>query len=213
MPRNQTGTETRRTQAERSAQSDERMLEVAIALIVEHGTADMTLKDVGERAGYSRGLAGYRFGHKAGLLSFVVRSIGEEWLRELTQVTAGKTGIEALNAAIDGHYRFVLEAPDHVRAFYILWFAAVGPRSEVREVVVHIHDRRRQDVEHWITQGVNAGQISAGVDAARVADQFSAAIIGIVYQWLVNPTAMAQIKSMHDDLKVSMQMLLGAGVQ
>ena len=168
---------------------------------------------IGERAGYSRGLAGYRFGHKAGLLSFVVRCVGEEWLRELTRVTVGKLGVGAINAAIDAHYRFVLEAPDHVRAFYILWFEAIGPQSDVREVIVHIHDRRRQDVQQWITQAIDAGVIPPAVDAARVADQFSAALIGIVYQWLVKPDAITQIKSMHEDLKASMQMCLGAATQ
>lgn len=213
MPKIQSVTETRRTQAERTAQSDERMLEAAIALIVERGATNTTLKEVGERAGYSRGLAGYRFGHKAGLLSFVVRSIGEEWLRELTRVTHGKLGIGAINAAIDAHYQFVLEAPDHVRAFYILWFEAIGPQSDVRQVIVHVHDRRRHDVQQWITEAVDAGVIPPGVDAARVADQFSAAIIGIVYQWLIKPDAVAQIRSMHEDLKASMQMFLGAGIQ
>ena len=50
----------RRTQAERTALSDARMLDAAVSLICERGTAGMTLKEVGERAGYSRGLASYR---------------------------------------------------------------------------------------------------------------------------------------------------------
>ena len=49
-------------QAERSAQSDKKMFEAAIELINERGTAKTTLKDIGEHAGYSRGLASYRFG-------------------------------------------------------------------------------------------------------------------------------------------------------
>ena len=53
-----------RTQEERSALSDARMADAAVALICERGAADTTLKDVGVRAGYSRGLAGYRFGVK-----------------------------------------------------------------------------------------------------------------------------------------------------
>ena len=54
-------------QAERSAQSDKKMFEAAIELINERGTAKTTLKDIGEHAGYSRGLASYRFGSKDGL--------------------------------------------------------------------------------------------------------------------------------------------------
>jgi len=55
-----------RTQAERTAISDRAMLDAAIDLILEHGTDKTTLAAIGEKAGYSRGLATYRFGSKAG---------------------------------------------------------------------------------------------------------------------------------------------------
>ena len=76
------------TQVERKEISDAKMLEAAVNLIVERGAGLVTLKDVGEKAGYSRGLAGYRFGNREGLFDFVLRSVGDEWLAELTQVTA-----------------------------------------------------------------------------------------------------------------------------
>ena len=91
--------ENRRSQAQRTALSDTRMLEAAIRLIIERGAGKTTLKEVGELAGYSRGLAGYRFGSKEGLLNFVVRSVGDDWLRELKQVTADKIGYAAICAA------------------------------------------------------------------------------------------------------------------
>ncbi|MEJ2533610.1 MAG: TetR family transcriptional regulator, partial [Halioglobus sp.] len=50
----------RMTQAERTALSDQRMFEAAIRLINERGTQKTTLKDIGELAGYSRGMANYR---------------------------------------------------------------------------------------------------------------------------------------------------------
>ena len=60
----------RRTQAERTALSDARMFDAAMQLIVEQGTHATTLKEVGERAGYSRGLASSRFGSKMYILWF-----------------------------------------------------------------------------------------------------------------------------------------------
>ena len=56
----------RLTQVERKEISDAKMLEAAVDLIVERGAGQVTLKDVGEKAGYSRGLAGYRFGNQRG---------------------------------------------------------------------------------------------------------------------------------------------------
>ena len=79
-----------RTQLERTALSDARMADAAVKLICERGAAETTLKDVGLLAGYSRGLASYRFGTKAGLWSFLVRTIGEELLAELERARTGE---------------------------------------------------------------------------------------------------------------------------
>ena len=68
------------TQAERTAISDKAMIDAAIELILEHGTDKTTLQAIGEKAGYSRGLATYRFGSKAGLYDEVCKSISRDWL-------------------------------------------------------------------------------------------------------------------------------------
>jgi AcrR family transcriptional regulator len=198
-----------RTQAERTALSDARMLDAAVQLIVERGADGTTLKDVGELAGYSRGLAGYRFGSKANLFSFIVRSVGEEWLRELGQAVEHKVGLDAILAAADAHYRFVLEAADRIRAFYILWFISIGPDLEFKQVIAHVHERRQKDVEAWIRRGVAVGKVRKDIDVRGIADQFCATIIGIVYQWLVAPDAHDSIKQLHEGLKQQMVSALG----
>lgn len=195
----------RQTQAERTHQSDRRMRDSAVGLIVERGTAATTLKEVGEQAGYSRGLAGYRFGSRDALFSFVVRSLGEDWLQRLTEVTARKVGYEALSAAIDEHFRFCTESPLYVRAFYILWFESVTPNSQLNSVISHIHQRRHSDVVGWIKADSNSGQI----DEAAIASQFCASIIGIVYFWLANPAESEQLEQLHNELKKTMHLLLG----
>lgn len=202
----------RKSQVERTDLSDSRMLEAAIRLIVERGTDKTTLKDVGELAGYSRGLAGYRFGNKAGLFRFVVHSIGEEWLQSLKQATANKVGFNAIAAAVDAHYLICEEAPDHLAAFYTLWFEAIGPQSEVRDVISGIHDRRRRDVVVWLRKAIALGQLSSDIDVEAMAGQFSASIVGIVYQWLINPSDMGVIKRLHENLKHSMQLWLNDGL-
>ena len=76
--------ESRRlTQAQRTEISDNRMMDAAVALIVDRGPAATSLKEVGLMAGYSRGLAGQRFGSKEKLFAFVLRQIGENWLGHL----------------------------------------------------------------------------------------------------------------------------------
>ncbi len=186
--------------AERTDRSDRLMLDAAVQLIVSRGTDKTTLKEVGERAGYSRGLAGYRFGSKAGLFEFIVRSIGERWLDDLKRVTAGKNGLAAIEAAIDEHCRFCIEASDSVRAFYILWFESIGVQSPVKDVIAGIHERRRRDLIQWIRKADEKTRVSA----ETIAGQFNAAILGIAYQWLARPDEAATVKNLHRDLRDNM---------
>jgi hypothetical protein len=113
-----------------------------------------------------------------------------------------------MEAALDAHFKFVAEDPEHVRAFYILWFESIGPESEVKQVIERVHERRRRDVLGWIERGVEAGEIDASVNAIAIADHFCAAIIGIVYQWLVKPDPLSTIETMHQTLKTTMRGLL-----
>jgi len=191
----------RLTQVKRKEISDAKMLEAAVELIVERGTGQATLKDVGEKAGYSRGLAGYRFGNKEGLFDFVLRSVGDEWLAELTLVTKNKTGYDAIAAALDAHIQFCEDAPKHVEAFYRLWFEALTPGSQLKSVILGIHKRRRADVIRWIEQGVEEGSVAAIIDVELVADHFTASVSGIVYHWMSDPDNLDEMRSLHNGLK------------
>jgi len=201
-------TTTGLTQVERTALSDERMADAAVALICERGAGATTLTEVGLRAGYSRGLASNRFGSKAGLWAFLVRTIGEEWLTELHDAVDGTAGLETIHAALDAHCRFLLESSARTRAFYVLWFESVGPDPELRALIAHAHARRQRDVEEWITSGIEHGSIPADVAKTVVAEQFCASIVGIVYTWLVSPLAHAEVRRLHQGLKDEMTIAL-----
>ncbi len=194
----------RRSHAERTAQAETKLVDAAVALIIERGIGGMTLKDVGELAGYSRAMAGWRYGSKASLCAYVVRAVGDEWIQALQQAVQDKVGLAAIHAATDAHYRFVRTDTARIRAFYILWFDSIGPDLELKQVIVNIHARRQRDVEAWIKSGIAQGLIRADADVSGVAAQFCATIIGVVYQWLVTPTARHAIKALHEGLKQQM---------
>ncbi|KRP26453.1 MAG: TetR/AcrR family transcriptional regulator [Porticoccaceae bacterium] len=198
----------RLTQVERKEISDAKMLDAAVNLIVERGAGQATLKDVGEKAGYSRGLAGYRFGNKAGLFDFVLRSVGDEWLSELTLVSKGKCGYDAIAAALDAHIKFCEDAPKHVEAFYRLWFESLEPGSALKKVILGIHKRRRADVISWIEQGIKQGVVPPSVNSALVADHFTASVSGIVYHWMSDPDNLDEMRGLHQSLKQVMHAML-----
>jgi len=192
----------RKTHAQRTDLSDAKMLESAIELIVTKGTAKTTLKEVGELAGYSRSMAGYRFGNKTGLFEFILRSIGEEWLETLKVATKNKTGIQAITSALQEHCKICLRAPKHIRAFYILWFESIGTDSKIKLAVESIQARRRLDVIKWIENSNYSGELSA----FDLAEQFNASVLGIAYHWLANPNDKDSITKLHNNLIFSMKL-------
>lgn len=178
-----------RTQAERTALSDDRMFESAKQIIVEKGTHNTTLKEVGERAGYSRGLASNRFGSKEGLFSQMVRDFNKRWAEELQRFVGTKTGLSAYIAAFDAVEFFLLRYSEEMRALYILWFESMSSHDEVRSRLAANHMAYRRDAERWVREGIEQGTIRPSIDPLCFAVEFASLIFGLIYQWLVQPDA------------------------
>lgn len=179
----------RRTQAERTALSDGRMFIAAIELINERGTQKTTLKDIGERAGYSRGLAHSRFGSKEGFMDQLFTRFDGRWKVHLGGYVKGKTGIAAIKAAALSLRDFLAEESDYMRAMYVLWYESLGHESTMREKLADHHRVYREDATRWIQDGIDSGEIDPDIDAEQFAVQYCAFVFGVVYQWLVNADA------------------------
>lgn len=175
------------TQAERTAISDKAMINAAIDLILEHGTDRTTLQAIGEKAGYSRGLATYRFGSKAGLFDEVCKSISRRWLDYLKDEVGDDVGIEAMCSALDAFRRFLSDFPRDSRVLQLLYCGAASPKSEYQQTSVNIHGRQQDDVAEWLRAGIANGSIRQDVDPQTVATQYIAYITGMAYLWLLNP--------------------------
>lgn len=175
------------TQAERTALSDRALLDATMDLVLENGTDKTTLAMIGDKAGYSRGLATYRFGSKGGLFDALCKSISRHWLEYLERGVGDKVGVEAMCAALDTIYEFERESPDEARALEILYCGAASPSAEFQETAVGIRRRQKEDVAEWVRQGQDAGQVRLDVDADEVAAQYVAYISGMTYLWLMSP--------------------------
>ncbi|MBT8445594.1 MAG: TetR family transcriptional regulator [Gammaproteobacteria bacterium] len=166
------------------------MLEAAVTLINDRGTAKTTLKDIGEVAGYSRGLASYRFGSKDGLWMELFARFDEIWKTHLREYLEGKTGLEAIRWAIRAQRDIFLREPSYLRAMYILWYESLGNESGIRAKLAGHHRIYRRDVGRWIQQGQEAGEISPAIHAEEFAASYCAHMFGTIYQWVVAPDAL-----------------------
>ena len=175
------------TQAERTALSDSAMLEAAMDLVLQHGTDKTTLAMIGEKAGYSRGLATYRFGSKGGLYDALCKSISRHWLQYLKQGVGDKVGVDAMCAALDTIYKFEQESPKEARALQILYSGAASPSAEFQETAVGIRRRQKSDVAEWVRLGQQSGQVRGDITPDEVAAQYVAYISGMTYLWMMSP--------------------------
>ena len=177
----------RPTQAERTALAEEKMVNATIELLNTAGLVGTTLIAIGERTGYSRGLASHHFGSKSGLFRKVLKYITAVWSVELEDRVEGKTGLSAILGALDAHRDHMRNYPDHARAMYILWTGSFDPASEFKPNVTEFHKLQREAAAAWVAGGQETGEIREDVNPEGFGEQFYASLLGINYQWLVNP--------------------------
>lgn len=194
----------RRTQAERVAESDRKMLAAALQLIGERGYRGTSLAAIGEASGYSRGLVHERFGSKEGLLWALVKRMLRVWNRESAQQgQAGHSGIAALEDVLDNHRRAVLEDRG-IKAFYQLMFEALGPVPDLRAELQTLHQRFRADMERAMREGIASGELRADIDPAAQAVALMGSLRGIAFQWLLEPGGF-DLDAVYAELKANLR--------
>jgi AcrR family transcriptional regulator len=189
----------RRTQHERVAESDRRMLAAALRLIGERGYRGTSLAAVGEEAGYSRGLVHERFGSKAGLLWALTKQILRVWNEDSREHHAARTGLDALCDMLDDHRR-AIEEDRGIRAFYALMFEATGPTPELQPEFRALHVRFRADIERMLREGIATRTIRSDIDPAAQAALLMATQRGIAFQWLLDDSAFS-LPAAYEELK------------
>lgn len=186
-------TSSRRTQAERRAESEHRLLRAAAEIVVSEGVAAATFESIGVRAGYSRGLAAQKFGSKQGMVEALVTHL-EHRQDAFWQTETQSGGLETLLAYVDTFLRN-LSQDGEARAYFMLMSGAVSDLSPHRTDFARVHERIERRLEALVKRGQEEGQISLAIDADAMALMVGALLLGLSMQVLVNPaTDLAPIR-------------------
>ncbi|NNM00423.1 MAG: TetR/AcrR family transcriptional regulator, partial [Gammaproteobacteria bacterium] len=132
------------TQDERTALSYSRMLDAAVKLIYERGTHNTTLKDIGELAGYSRGLASSRFGSKEVLFLELLKKFNRRWKEESTAAVGLHSGLEAFRLANKGLATFFETEAKFIRVMYLISYELTGSSEMMRSQLADQHEAYRR---------------------------------------------------------------------
>ena len=183
----------RRTQEERKAESERRIIRAAVELFAKQGYMKTTLIEVGKAAGYTGGLVSHRFGSKEGLLNAVIDNATvrffEDQLKPSIEGTQVETAEQALRNYISTYFEEVFVRESHIRALYVIMGEGLGAVPEVRPKIAQLNRGMRQRLARIIDRGIEAGEFNARLDSASAAVLIVGLLRGVVMQYLADPRA------------------------
>jgi AcrR family transcriptional regulator len=180
-------TKARRTQAERRASSEERLLTAAAELIVERGIQRTSLAEIGERAGYSRSLANHFFGSKTALVDRLTAMVDEWFLERAKAVLGDKAGFDALAAIVAMYLELVGGQEVIGRVHVVLWAEAIAHTPYLAPSRVTWDRYFRDGVATMVRRGVRDGSIRAEVEPEVAAVLIVGMLRGVVMQMMLDP--------------------------
>lgn len=180
-------TPTRRSQAERRAETERRVLDAAVRLIAGRGSQQMSLADVGAAAGYSRGIVTHQFGTKEQMLRCLAEYAQEEFGPPGDQLS----GLERLLVVVDEYLERVFRGEAVTQAFLLLWTESLTSQAALRDAFRGRDAHFRDVIAGYIAEGIREGDVRASVDPGSAALVLVGQLRGIALQVLLDPQAVS----------------------
>ena len=151
----------RRTQAERRQEAEERLLEAGLKLIAKKGIAGTTLAEVGEAAGFSRGIVAHHFGSKAAFMQALVEAIQERFYEGQRSRASAPAGAERLLATAR---MYLTGAGDTSVAMNAMLTEAIIHGGELQQGLQALTVVSAEYFGNLIRRAVDNGEVSPEVD-------------------------------------------------
>jgi AcrR family transcriptional regulator len=178
--------DVRRTQAERRAESEQRLLRASIELIVEQGLQRTSLADIGRRAGASHALVNHRFGSKDELVDRIIEHATHYYAVAAIERVGDHTGLDALLDICAMYLDLVEDADPLGRVHVVMWSEAVAHTASRRSAQLEWDRQFRSFAASLIEDGIAEGTIRADVDVATSALTIVGALRGVAMQMLLD---------------------------
>lgn len=173
----------RRSQEERRSEAETALLDAAQELFAEQGIAATSLAEIGERAGYSRGLVNHHFGSKSVLIERLTERAQRRSFEHL-EAQVHKNNRETILAVVENYISLCETQPKDIRSFLVMWGGAFPEQTQVtgfKEADL----RSRANLEQVIRKGQEDGSINKGRDPAATAVFILALMRGVASQTLI----------------------------
>jgi AcrR family transcriptional regulator len=180
------------SQQERRARSERRIIAATLRTVAQQGVARASLAEIGELAGYSRGLPAHLFGNKDRLLSECLRRLMVDyWIEDLPEI-GNRGAFATLCAAIRKWVQDLAAHNELSRAhFLLLQEANIGDAEQTFPELIPLIRRfvagSEQRFRDYIVAGQQAGEIDPSLDAGYEALLIHTTLRGVSLRWLIGP--------------------------
>jgi len=198
-----------RTQAERRASSERRLLDAAAKVIAERGTTSVSFADIAREAGCSHGLPGYLFGSKTDLLLALVDDVLREFRVLVGPAVGGTKGLPALLETCRIFLRSLDRPFPYTRAVYVMIGEAAGAPPELQKALNAHQDAARQMIVDALVAGIEMGQVRPDVEPVAQAVVIFGILRGVGLQSLMDP-ASVDVEAVTAEMLASVERALAA---
>jgi len=172
----------RRTQQERREETERKVLAAATALIARGGSRSLTLAEVGEAAGYSRGIVSHHFGNRENLLRAVMRDA-----RTFTLPDRAGSAADWLAETVRAYLRNVTGRRPSAGAFLQMWGEAIAADPVLMPLFAEHDAGFRRLLADTVREGVRDGSVRADADPDAMAVFLVGLLRGIALQLISTP--------------------------
>jgi len=166
-------------QEERRQQTISRLLDTTKALIMEKGCQSITMKDIMDRSGLSKGAIFHYVKSKNEIFVWVLQERLEETNDNFMQ--AIQDGTQRFDEPMERIQESIIayENPHDVTNKVLLYLLGREDDPMVAEALKQYYERSAQLSKIWIETGQRHGVIPETVDAEKTADMFTLMTVGL----------------------------------
>lgn len=168
----------RRTQEDRREEAKGRIIEAAVRLVAEKGFDRVTLTEVGEAAGYSRGLPAHYFGNKNELLYEIAQQVVRGFRSRFETAYRGEPGLEMLIRHVESYFELSKQDRNGTRVLHRV-LAEAQSNPELQELMAGLNRRSTSGFRAEIEAGIAKGEIRPDIDPEGVSTLILASLRGI----------------------------------
>lgn len=173
----------------RRRRAETKLLQAASELIAELGPEKVKLADIGERAGYSHGLATHHFGSKRGLIHRIIETANADFDERVARLDGDGSAIEQVRAVVAVCFDLLADPSPLHRARIAVWAdAAAAGDPELRAAVLKMDDDFRDLLVVRLRTGVTNGEFPPNINPNALAALIISLVRGVALQLMLGDT-------------------------